>query len=147
EGDMPETVEAAAARWFARKRSGMMTAHEAAALEVWLARSPEHRAVFDQTEYWWGAASALANEPGILSLREEVAKKPRRRMFVGGAIAASLLAAVFGGRAAIDAGYVPSPAFMEAQQTYRTGVGQTATFRLRDGSVVTLDTNSVLSAR
>ena len=65
--ELPETVDAAAARWFARKRSGTMSAHEAEALEVWLARDPEHRAVFDQTEYWWGAASALRNDPGILA--------------------------------------------------------------------------------
>ena len=71
--ELPETVDAAAARWFARKRSGTMSAHEAEALEVWLARDPEHRAVFDQTEYWWGAASALRNDPGILALREDVA--------------------------------------------------------------------------
>jgi len=144
---LPETVEAAAARWFARKRSGMMTAQEAAALEVWLSRDPEHRAVFDQTEYWWGAASALRNDPNILALREDVAAKPRRRMFVGGAMAASLAVAMLGGWSAISSGLVPAPAFMEVQQTFRTGVGQTATVRLRDGSVVTLDTDTVLRAR
>jgi transmembrane sensor len=145
--EVPETVEAAAARWFARKRSGMMTAQEAGALEVWLARDPEHRAVFDQTEYWWGAASALRNDPSILTLREDVAARPRKRMFVGGAMAASLAVAVLGGWSAVSSGLVPAPAFMEAQQTFRTGVGQTATVRLRDGSVVTLDTDTVLRAR
>jgi transmembrane sensor len=145
--EVPETIEAAAARWFAAKRSGLMTAQEAEALEVWLARDPEHRAVFDQTEYWWGAASALANDPSILALREEVAGKPRRRMAVGGAMAASLALAVLGGWSAVSSGVLPAPAFMAVQQTFRTGVGQTATVRLRDGSVVTLDTDTVLKAR
>ena len=145
--ELPETVDAAAARWFARKRSGTMSAHEAEALEVWLARDPEHRAVFDQTEYWWGAASALRNDPGILALREDVAARPRRRLFVGGAMAASLAVAMLGGWGAVNSGLLPAPAFMEASQTFRTGVGQTATVRLRDGSVVTLDTDTVLRAR
>lgn len=142
--EVPETVEAAAARWFARKRSGLATAQEIEALEIWLARDPEHRAVFDQTEYWWGAASALRNDPGILALREEVAGKPRRRAIIGGAMAAALAVAVFGGWGAVGAGLVP---FIDAQQTFRTGVGQTATVRLRDGSLVTLDTDTRLTAK
>jgi len=147
---LPETAEAAASRWFARKRSGEMTAPEAAELEAWLAQEPEHRALFDQAEYWWGAASALRGDPGILKLREEVAgaRAPRRRVWVGGAMAASLAAAAFGGWQAMESGYISTPAaLMTGEQTFRTGVGQTATVRLRDGSVVTLDTDTVLRAR
>jgi len=150
---MPETAEAAASRWFARKRSGEMTARETAELEAWLIADPEHRALFDQAEYWWGAASALRGDPEILKLREEVTGRPRRirpapRRLIGGAIAASLLAVVFGGWQAMDAGLIPTPAaLIKGEQTFRTGVGQTATVRLRDGSVVTLDTDTVLRAR
>ena len=149
----PETAEAAASRWFARKRSGEMTARETAELETWLAADPEHRALFDQAEYWWGAASALRGDPEILKLREEVAGRPRAlrpppRLVVGGAMAASLAAAVFGGWQAMDAGLIPTPAaLLKGEQTFRTDVGQTATVRLRDGSVVTLDTDTVLRAR
>jgi transmembrane sensor len=143
-----DTAESTASRWFARKRSGEMTAAETTELEAWLAADPEHRALFDQAEYWWGAASALRGDPAILKLREEVARPaPRRRMWAGGALAASL-AAVFGGWAAVDAGLLPTPAaLLSGEQTFRTGVGQTATVRLRDGSVVTLDTDTVLTAR
>jgi len=151
---LPETAEAAASRWFARKRSGEMTHDETAALDAWLAADPEHRALFDQAEYWWGAASALRGDPDILKLREEVTGRPRPRLrmpprrFVGGAMAASLLAVVFGGWQAMDAGLIPTPAaLIKGEQTFRTGVGQTATVRLRDGSVVTLDTDTVLRAR
>ena len=51
----PETLETTASRWFARKRSGEMTAAEGAELDAWLAADPEHRALYDQAEYWWGA--------------------------------------------------------------------------------------------
>lgn len=147
----PDTIEATASRWFARKRSGEMTPAEGAELDVWLAADPEHRALYDQAEYWWGAANALRGDPEILKLREEVARTRapvRRRYWAGGAIAASLTAVVFGGWQAMDAGLIPTPmAMISGEQTFRTGVGQTATLRLRDGSVVTLDTDTVLRAR
>ena len=149
--ETPETIEALAARWFARKRSGEMTPAEAAELEAWLAADPEHRALYDQAEYWWGAANALRGDPEILKLREEVARTKAtlpRRYWIGGAMAASLAATVFGGWQAMDAGLVPTPAALfSGEQTFRTGVGQTSTVRLRDGSVVTLDTDTVLRAR
>ena len=149
--ETPETIEAAAARWFARKRSGEMTPAESAELEAWLAADPEHRALYDQAEYWWGAANALRGDPAILKLREEVARTKAplpRRYWIGGAMAASLAAAVFGGWQAMDAGLIPTPAALfSGEQTFRTGVGQTSTVRLRDGSVVTLDTDTVLRAR
>lgn len=147
----PETLEAAASRWFARKRSGEMTPAETVELEAWLAADPEHRALYDQAEYWWGAANALRGDPAILKLREEVARAKAplpRRYWIGGALAASLMATAFGGWQAMDAGLIPTPAaLLNGEQTFRTGVGQTATVRLRDGSVVTLDTDTVLRAR
>ena len=148
----PETIEAIASRWFARKRSGEMTTAQAAELDAWLAADPEHRALYDQAEYWWGAANALRGDPAILKLREEVARTKAppapRRYWIGGALAASLMATAFGGWQAMDAGLIPTPAaLLNGEQTFRTGVGQTATVRLRDGSVVTLDTDTVLRAR
>src|SRR6185503_11522701 len=105
---------------------GEMTARETTELEAWLAADPEHRALFDQAEYWWGAASALRGDPEILKLREEVAGRPRAlrpppRLVVGGAMAASLAAAVFGGWQAMDAGLIPTPAaLLKGEQTFRT---------------------------
>ena len=147
----PVTTEAIAARWFARNRSGAMTPAETAELETWLAADPEHRALFDQAEYWWGAAGALRGDPGVLKLREEVTQSARRarpRHFLGGALAASLAVAVLGGWQAVERGLISPPAVLVGgEQTFRTAVGQTATVRLRDGSVVTLDTDTILRAR
>ena len=147
----PEPIEATAARWFARTRSGEMTPAEAGELETWLAADPEHRALYDHAEYWWGAANALRGDPEILKLREEVARTKAplpRRYWIGGAMAASLMVTAFGGWQAMDAGLIPTPAaLISGEQTFRTAVGQTATVRLRDGSVVTLDTDTVLRAR
>ncbi len=144
---VPETPDVAAARWFARKRSGAMTAQETAELEAWLAEDPVHRALLDQTEYWWGAASAIRSDPSILALREEVARTNsgrHRRRWVAGAVAASVLACAGIGVAAW--GLLPFTSLWTGERAFSTGVGQTSSVKLRDGSVVTLDTNSALRA-
>jgi transmembrane sensor len=143
----PETPEAAAARWFARGRSGAMTPPEAEALEAWLAEDPAHRALFDQSEYWWGAASAVRGDPAILALREEVARAHRdrgRRRWLGGAIAAALLVTAGAGLSALPG--MPLSAMWTGERQFSTGVGQTSIVKLRDGSIITLDTNSSLRA-
>ncbi len=145
--DLAETPEQAAARWFARRRSGRMSAQEAQALELWLAEDPEHRALFDQAEYWWGAAGALRADPSIMGLRESVSRRyrrPRPRALAAYAAAAALTVAVIGGWAGIESGTF---AAWFGEQSFRTGVGQTATVKLSDGSVVTLDTDTRLRAR
>lgn len=141
-----ETPEAAAARWFARRRSGDMTTAETEALEAWLAADPAHRALLDQSEYWWGAASALRSDPTILALREDVARgqaSRRRRRWVGGAMAASLVVAA---ATALMSSDIATPAFWPGARHFVTEVGQTSTVKLRDGSTVTLDTDSAFRA-
>src|SRR5262249_55126004 len=52
----------AAADWLALKRSGRMTADEAAALEAWLAE-PAHRAAFDAMQETWRTLGEVADDP------------------------------------------------------------------------------------
>jgi len=136
-----------AADWFARKRSGAMTAEDVQALQAWLTASPAHTDAFEEVAGAWSVAGALRSDPEILRVREQArrARAPGRRA----AIAASLAVALLGGWSALGSnGYVPAPTILTGgEQTFRTGLGQTATVRLRDGSVVTLDTNTVLRAR
>ena len=136
-----------AADWFARKRSGKMTAEELQELHVWLTRSPEHAAAFQEVAGAWDAVGAMRSDPEILTVREQ-ARRARPRGWRAG-IAAAVAVAVLGGWSALGSGgYVPAPTVLTGgEQTFRTGVGQTATVRLRDGSLVTLDTDSVVRAR
>ena len=136
-----------AADWFARKRSGKMTAEELQELHVWLSRSPDHAAAFQEVAGAWDLTGAMRSDPEILTVREQ-ARRARPPGWRAG-IAAALAVAVLGGWSALGSGgYVPAPTFLTGgEQTFRTGVGQTATVRLRDGSIVTLDTDTVLRAR
>ena len=144
---MNDALTLEAADWFARKRSGKMTAEDLQELHVWLTRSPEHAAAFQEVAGAWDVAGAMRSDPEILRVREQ-ARKARPRGWRAG-IAAGMAVAVLGGWSVLGSGgYVPAPTFLTGgEQTFRTGVGQTATVRLRDGSIVTLDTDTVLRAK
>jgi transmembrane sensor len=147
---MPPVIEQAA-DWFAIKRSGKMTAEDLHALQTWLTASPDHAAAYQEVAGAWDVLGAMRSDPEILAVREEArAARPRGwRAARSGAVAASLAVAVLGGWSVLGSnGFVPAPMILTGgEQTFRTGLGQTATVRLRDGSVVTLDTNTVVRAR
>lgn len=144
--DMPLLIEQAA-DWFARKRSGRMTAEELQALHAWLTDNPEHAAAYNEVAGAWDVVGAVRSDPEILRVREQ-ARRARPRGWMA-AVAASVAVAVLGSWSALGiGGYVPAPLILTGgEQTFRTGVGQTATVRLRDGSLITLDTDSVVRAR
>lgn len=151
--DAPETPRQAAARWFARRRSGAMSAQELRELEVWLAQDTAHRQAYERLARLWAGAEGARNDPEVMQLREGAARaQALRRWRTAGLAAASLLAVclVGGGLANwMTAGRDASPALVAAgeHQEFRTSIGQTATVTLVDGSVVTLDTDTVLRTR
>lgn len=136
-----------ATAWFARRRSGAVTAEENAELERWLSSDPANRAAYDAVDLTWRAAEALRSDPEVLSLREEALKArylPRRRLFGAG-----LAAAVVAGAVLLSPLALTGMGALRAlhDQEFRTGIGQQATVKLPDGSVVTLNTDSVLRTR
>ncbi|HEX5777003.1 MAG TPA: FecR domain-containing protein [Caulobacteraceae bacterium] len=136
-----------ATAWFARRRSGVMTAEEGARLETWLDADPANRAAYDAVELTWRAADALRAEPEVLSLREEALKArfvPRRRLMAAAVAAAAVIGGVLLSPLAL--GSVGALRALHDQE-FRTGVGQQATVKLPDGSVVTLNTDTVLRTR
>jgi len=151
--DTPETLKHAAARWFARRRSGAMTTQELRELEVWLEQDPAHRAAYDHLARLWGGADAARNDPEVMQMREAAARSQvLRRWRNFAALAASFVMVCFVGAGVANwatAGRDASPALVSGpdHQEFRTSVGQTATVTLTDGSVVTLDANSVLRTR
>jgi transmembrane sensor len=138
-------VRRTAADWFARKRSGRMTAEEARELEAWLAADFERQAALESVELMWAASDAIRSDPAVLAIREEALEqeRPRRRLVVGGAIAASLAALIVTGAFLTGRPDV----LMLGPRTFSTSLGQTSTISLPDGSKVTLDADTVLRAR
>lgn len=148
---LPTSPEEAAAEWFALKRSGAMTAQELLAFQLWLDAAPENRAAYGEAEESWAIAGALREDPELLLLRGQARRSyPRfRRQAIAASVAGLGFVAAFGGWMAVS-----GPASIDApvaavlgsphQQTFRTGVGQRTTVTLADGSVVTLDTDTLL---
>jgi transmembrane sensor len=147
---IPPTPRMAAAQWIALRRSGQMTGEDMRGLEDWLQQDPSHREAFERLEAVWNAAGELREDPVILAAREWALKSQDRpsRMRLFAALAACLAVAVIGGWGAMGSGLLGENGLFAAPQVQemRTGVGQTATVTLMDGSVVTLDTDTVLRA-
>lgn len=135
-----------AGEWFARRRSGRMTAAEARELERWLVGDADNRAAMEQIERAWLNIEAARASPEILALRERA--RGRRaglsRTALTRAAAACVAAVVLAG----GGSYLAGSGFLDrhrfADQTYATAVGEKTTVTLPDGSVVTLNTDSVL---
>jgi len=145
----PTAVEEAAGAWFARRRSGAMTPAEAKALDAWLAEDTRHAAAFETIGRAWGEVEDLRRAPEILALREQA--RGRRsgltRAVVSRAAAACLALAVIGtgGYGLKASGLIDLRRFSD--QSYATRVGEKTAVTLPDGSVVTLNTDTVLRTR
>lgn len=141
----PETVERAAARWFARWRSGEMTEAETRELQGWLEADAAHRLAYDVVARAWVRAGLMRTAPEVLQLRARH-RRPfplTRRFFTSRAMAACLAVGVLG----VGGWAVVNELRRLPNATYRTAIGEQRTIRLADGSVVTLNTDSVLRTR
>ncbi|MGE5501772.1 MAG: FecR family protein [Ignavibacteriales bacterium] len=140
-----ETVESQATAWFARRRSGAMTADEARGLADWLDADLRHRLAFEAVEALWGGFEHPRDAPEILRLRASARKRPAPSYWRA---AAGLFAAAVVGLGAW--GVTQTGAFHPHElpnQTFKTDIGQRSTVTLPDGSVVTLNTDTVLRTK
>ena len=141
-----DAIEAIACDWFARRRSGEMSAKDERDLEAWLALDPAHRATLEEVERAWAGLEAFRSTPELLARREKArgryAGVPRAWiMRVAAAIAA--VAVIGAGVGWQYAGFGRS----YSDQEYRTAIGERTNLTLPDGSVVTLNTGTVLRTR
>lgn len=127
------TTDQIAVRWFLRMRSGELTDAERQEFELWLSNSM-NAAPLRRTEYLWHAIDEIAAKPEIIRLRADLlADLERRRLYRYAAIAASIVIVVVSGLALI---------YRMTAPTFATTVGERSIVTLRDGSVVTLNTDS-----
>lgn len=142
--------------WVAKRALGLLSTRESAALEVWL-EDDRNRAAFDLVQGVHEQAGAYAGEPEIREMRAEALKAGPLGMQERswGRVAATGAAVVLllggggwlllrepsnGAAAVADAGEASLP----TTQRYETRVGERREVRLDDGSVVTLNTGSLL---
>lgn len=134
-----DAIEAEALRRFLAREAG---GPADPALAAWLADDPAHRRAYEALATAWdelGGLEDLAAEARRLerATAPSPMSRPNRRgalALAGGALAAGLL------------GVAVAPALLRGWRAdHATGVGEVATRRLADGSVLTLDADSALS--
>ncbi|HEX6866686.1 MAG TPA: FecR domain-containing protein, partial [Caulobacteraceae bacterium] len=146
------TIEAQAADWLSLARSGQMSEAEAAALQSWLA-DPAHVDAYRSMQETWRIFGELEDDPAVMEVREWALRRHNhavRFRFAAGIAAAATLAGGWAGWWAMSPAPLPeavvAAATVSPEQAFSTGVGESKTVTLFDGSTVTLDTNSALTA-
>ncbi|MEH6418169.1 FecR family protein [Pseudomonas sp. CGJS7] len=141
-----DPVRAQAAAWFARLQADDVAERDRQAWQRWMAEDPRHRAAYERIERLWSAAGEHAQHPQIAErLREAVsppsaapAQRPRLRgryLWAAAAVAAALALAALVPR------LMPRP---PTDTLYVTGIGESRTIALDDGSRVSMDTDTRL---
>ncbi|TXS90691.1 FecR family protein [Parahaliea maris] len=125
----------AALSWIARFRSGQVEEGDRQAFALWLSEDPAHGRAMDSMQELWDDLGSLQHMPEFPQ-----AESPSRRRWIGAsmAVAASALVAM-----------VLLPRFEASQpeaQYFQTALGEQRTITLDDGSRLTLNTDTRLSA-
>lgn len=158
DGQNPREV---AAEWLDKREGAGLSPDEQSRLDQWLTASPRHAQAYAEMERLYGLTDEHAADPGILRLRQEAlrARPGGRRPVWGGAMAAALVGLIaLGGTGVLSLSQAPAARpgplarFAEvlgatadpASAVHRTGVGERLTLTLPDGSVATLNTDTVL---
>ncbi len=144
-----------AAAWLARLNSDSAVERDHTDFEAWIQSDPRNQAAWRLTTSVWAETAALAGAPELSQFRSKPAKTPlsgpvRRPGLMAYAATAAAVVVLLG------AGFVlraPLPGVASRQDgsaapvQYATGVGDIRRVDLRDGSILTLDTNSAVRVR
>ena len=140
-------VQSEAAAWVAKLDAGNLTARDLAALRAWAARGSQHRKALDAAASSWDDLNLLAlyrQAMAVLPDREADSTRRRHRWQGVFAMAAGLVAAVFGAWLMVSFEKTTLPPEFAANGSYATVVGEQRVISLPDGSAVRLNTNSRL---
>ncbi len=136
QGAEKDRLRREAAAWVARVTSGDAGTDDAEELAAWRGLSSDHEAAYREAVTVWKAMG-----PALLATAAAKRNRVSRRRFLGGAAAATGVAA--GLSAATFLGILPPLGAFFAD--YVTGRGEQRTVTLDDGSTVELDGDSMLS--
>jgi transmembrane sensor len=132
-------IDEEAAAWAWRMDSPSVTSADRQAFEAWLRQDPRHLRTYKELNYVWqqldGLAEAKRDEKiATFSATHKAPRAPRKRWWIAAA------AAVIGG-AAIGVAWLEHGSEL---QVLATAVGQERSVTLADGSVVSLNTNTIV---
>src|SRR6266853_515967 len=151
-----EPLRETAAAWHDRIHRDKVLDETRAAFALWLAELPEHRAAYEEIDRTWVDLKSTAHDPRILALRHETALRLTRqtsksmRPLTWAAAAVILVVsgmglAMLNTRSTSDRS--PIAVLLDAFRThgdgrYATATGERLTVALKDGSQLTLDTQT-----
>jgi transmembrane sensor len=132
-------VEEEAATWIWRLDSADATAADRQAFEAWSRQDPRHRRAATELSAVWGALDGLAEakrDEKIATFANSAKRASRRSAQPWWFAAAALVVVAVGGAIWLQRG--------SELQTLATAVGQQRNVTLADGSIVTLNTNTIV---
>lgn len=130
-----------AAQWFVRLQDGELSASERQRFEAWRNEHPDHPYEFDVLQGMWSATDLLP-KARLQALCDGPAERPKRQAVLRYAVAASVVAAALG--LGLFSGLDhPEPYSAE----FSTRVGEHRQVALPDGSVLDLNSRSVVAVR
>ncbi len=155
------TPRQVAADWVLREEQGPLSAEEQARRNAWLEADPSHHEAYETVGYVYRLSDEHAAADSIMSLRQAaLAAGPAHSRPIWGMAAAAGVALVIGlgwsGLASLRGTPSATPSLIAqvaealtaradpGAAVYRTRVGERLTFTLPDGSVSTLNTDSIL---
>ncbi len=149
-----EPVHEAAARWHERLTGERGSEETRAAFVRWRDASPQHQEAYARVVDAWNRAQGLADDPAILSLRHEAAfrltrqhSRARRWLAVAAACVAVVALSISLTGDWDNRQTQPHSASLDSvPRTYRTATGERLAFTLEDGSRITLNTDTQLTA-
>lgn len=130
-----EALREQAVAWHVRLSSDAAEGDDWLAFEDWLAQSPQHLRAYESVEAVWSDLDQVTPAPTVVAFKPRAVQRPLAWM---GAIAASLVAAVV---IAVSLGSGQPPT-----ETFRTAQGERRIVALSDGSHITLNGGSSLTA-
>lgn len=149
-----------ALEWIAREEEGRLPADQQGAFQAWLEADASHGEIYARARAAIAAPNDFSAHPEIMAMRREALsalRQHRRRPVWAAAAAASVAAVVLGAGwgvltpdtnptvSRLEQAAAPlTPTLNPNAAIYRTAVGERTSVRLPDGSVATLNTDSVL---
>lgn len=138
-------IEEEAGRWVVRMHSDQVTSEDERLFAAWLAESEAHGRAYDQQNALWRGVGSLRHSPmataAFADLREETPEP--RQTSRRGLLAASLAGGII---AAGGGGWLGYQVFF-GTEAYATEIGEQRRVILKDGSAVTLNTDTALRLR
>ena len=141
-----------ACEWLARVDRGL-NRDEAAALRAWLQAREANLAAYEEAAQLWGGMDALSQLAALFPERETKQRQPRAWWAVAATVMIAGLTALWmlvgyqlGARDRVPA-VASTPTPVIAERRYATAIGGADRVILSDGSVLTLNTDTLVTER